>query len=60
MYLVYWGCKHKGFGNFSKAEGCLPEEEEEEDNNNNNNNTFNCKWALARWQWLLCMYINMK
>jgi len=24
------------------------------------NNIFNCKWAVARWQWLLCMYINMK
>jgi hypothetical protein len=21
-------------------------------NNNNNNNKFNCKWAVARWQWL--------
>ena len=29
-------------------------------NNNNNNNTFNCKWAVAQWQWLQCMYINMK
>ena len=29
-------------------------------NNNNNNNIFNCKWAAARWQWVLCMYINMK
>ena len=19
---------------------------------NNNNNIFNCKWAVARWQWL--------
>jgi len=28
--------------------------------NNNNNNIFNCKWAVTRWQWLLCMYINMK
>ena len=26
----------------------------------NNNNIFNCKWAVARWQWSLCMYINMK
>jgi hypothetical protein len=23
---------------------------------NNNNNKFKCKWAVARWQWLLCMY----
>jgi hypothetical protein len=29
-------------------------------NNNNNNNLFNCKWAVARWQWLLCIYIIMK
>ena len=29
-----------------------------DDNNNYNNNIF--KWAVARWQWLLCMYINMK
>jgi hypothetical protein len=29
-------------------------------NNNNNNNIFNCKWAVTQWQWLLCMYINMK
>jgi len=21
-------------------------------NNNNNNNMFNCKWAVAQWQWL--------
>ena len=21
-------------------------------NNNNNNNIFNCKWSVARWQWL--------
>ena len=29
-------------------------------NSNNNNNIFNCKCAVTRWQWLLCMYINMK
>jgi hypothetical protein len=23
-----------------------------DDNDNNNNNIFNCKWAVARWQWL--------
>jgi len=28
--------------------------------NNNNNNKFNCNWAVARWQWLLCVYINKK
>jgi len=21
---------------------------------------FYCKWSVARWQWLLCMDINMK
>jgi len=21
---------------------------------------IDCKWAITRWQWLLCMYINMK
>jgi len=26
----------------------------------NSNNIFNCKQAVTRWQWLLCMYINMK
>jgi len=30
------------------------------DDDNNNNNIFNCKWAVTRWQWLLCMYIIMK
>ena len=20
---------------------------------------FDCKWAVTRWQWLICMYINM-
>jgi len=24
-----------------------------------NNNIFNYKWAVTRWQWLFCMYINM-
>jgi len=35
------------------------EEEEDDDddednsiNNNNSNNLFNCKWTVARWQWL--------
>jgi len=32
----------------------------DDDDDNNNNNKFNCKWAVTRWQWLLCMYINMK
>jgi len=21
---------------------------------------INCKWAVTRWHWLLCMYVNMK
>jgi hypothetical protein len=25
---------------------------DDNNNNNNNNNIFNCKWAVARWQWL--------
>ena len=33
---------------------------DDNNNNNNNNNKFNCKWAVARWQWLQCMYMNMK
>ena len=35
-------------------------DDDDDNNNNNNNNIFNCKWAVTRWQWLLCMYINMK
>jgi len=35
-------------------------EELNNNNNNNNNNIFHCKWTVTRWQWLLCMYINMK
>jgi len=31
--------------------------DDDDDDNNNNNNIFNCKWAVTRWQWLLCMYI---
>jgi hypothetical protein len=26
--------------------------EDNDDDDDNNNNTFNCKWAVARWQWL--------
>jgi hypothetical protein len=26
--------------------------DDDNNNNNNNNNIFNCKWAVARWQWL--------
>jgi hypothetical protein len=29
-------------------------------NNNSNNNIFNCQCAVARWQWLLFIYINVK
>jgi len=36
------------------------DDEDDDSDNNNNSNIFNCKWAVARWQWLLCMYINMK
>jgi len=28
--------------------------------NDDDDDIFNCKWAVARWQWLLCMYIYMK
>jgi hypothetical protein len=24
------------------------------------NNLFNCKWAVAQWQWLLRIYTNVK
>jgi len=23
----------------------------------NNNNTFNCEWAVARWQWFMFMFM---
>jgi len=36
------------------------DDDDNNNNNNNNNNIFNCKWAVIWWQWLLCMYINMK
>jgi hypothetical protein len=36
------------------------DDDDDDDDNNNNNNIFDCKWAVARWQWLLCTYINMK
>jgi hypothetical protein len=28
------------------------DDDDDNNNNNNNNNIFNCKWAVARWQWL--------
>jgi hypothetical protein len=28
------------------------DDDDDNNNNNNNNNIFNCKWAIARWQWL--------
>jgi hypothetical protein len=31
-----------------------------ETDDDDDNNKFNCKWAVTWWQWLLCMYINMK
>jgi hypothetical protein len=36
------------------------DDDDYDNNNNNNNNVFKCKWAVSRWQWLLCGYINMK
>jgi hypothetical protein len=30
------------------------------DDDDDDNNIFNCKWTITRWQWLLCLYINMK
>ena len=30
----------------------------DDDDDDDNNNKFNCKWAVVRWQWLLCTYIN--
>jgi len=29
------------------------------DNDDDDDDIFDCKWAVTRWQWLLCMYINM-
>jgi len=26
--------------------------DDDDNDDNNNNNKFNCKWAVARWQWL--------
>ena len=28
------------------------DDDNDDNNNNNNNNLFNCKWTVARWQWL--------
>jgi hypothetical protein len=28
------------------------DDDDDDDDNNTNNNIFNCKWAVARWQWL--------
>jgi hypothetical protein len=30
----------------------LDDDDDDDDDNNNNNNKCNCKWAVARWQWL--------
>jgi hypothetical protein len=40
--------------------GAKDDDDDDDDDDNNNNNIFNCKWAVTRWQWLICMYINMK
>jgi len=32
--------------------GDTEDDDDDDDDNNNNNNIFNCKWAVARWQWL--------
>jgi hypothetical protein len=29
-------------------------------NDDDDDDTLNGKWDVARWQWLLCMYINTK
>jgi hypothetical protein len=32
-----------------------PDNDDDDNNNNintNNSNKFNCRWAVARWQWL--------
>jgi hypothetical protein len=31
-----------------------------DDEGDDDDNIFDCKWAVTWWQWLLCMYINMK
>jgi len=31
-----------------------------DDDDDDDDDIVNCKWAVTRWQWLLCMYINMK
>jgi len=33
---------------------------DDDDDDDDDDNIFNRKWAVTRWQWLLCMYINMK
>jgi hypothetical protein len=32
------------------------DDDDDDDDDDNNNNISNCKWAVTRWQWLLCMY----
>jgi hypothetical protein len=39
---------HKG----AKDDDDDDDDDDNNNNNNNNNNIFNCKWAVARWQWL--------
>jgi hypothetical protein len=38
--------------NQSKDDDDDDDDDNDDNNNNNNNNIFNCKWAVARWQWL--------
>ena len=40
--------------------GDTDDDDDDDHNSNNDNNIFDCKWAVTRWQWLLCMYINVK
>ena len=28
------------------------DDDDDDDGDDDNNNIFNCKWAVARWQWL--------
>jgi hypothetical protein len=45
----------------SQQQGIASEIQDQNNNNNNdNNNIFTRKCAVALWQWLLCIYINVK
>jgi hypothetical protein len=58
MYITMHGSENVNINKTLKPHICNLHNNN--NNNNNNNNLFNCKRAVARWQWLLCMYINMK